>query len=60
MLKIRTDVKLPPPKPLTPEAVDAFFDRLRAEMGLPPAVREPSPEAWGKWAKGGGARPVEF
>lgn len=34
MLKIRENVPPPVPEPLSPQAVEALFKRIRAELGL--------------------------
>jgi len=66
MLKVRAHVPGPTPEPLSAEAVNAFFVRLRVQMSLPAkqtqVAQQPDvePRHWAEYAKRAGAVAVDF
>lgn len=66
MLHVRDHVSGPIPEPLSTDAVNAFFVRLREQMSLPvkqaPVASQPDvePGRWAEYAKRAGAVAVDF
>jgi hypothetical protein len=58
VLKIRKDVPLPAPEPLSDEAVDEMFIKIRVQQGLPMTAEQL--EKWRLMCLRSGAKPVEF